>query len=62
MWAGTPRRSLRSSGRFVPIRELWGTDLAAVPGFVDVVTEDLTTILEDGAVAAIEALGLTPVR
>ena len=42
--------------------ELWGTDLAAVPGFVDVVTEDLTTILEHGAVAAIEALGLTQVR
>ena len=42
--------------------ELWGTDLAAVPGFVDVVTDDLTTILEHGPVAAIEALGLTPVR
>lgn len=42
--------------------ELWGTDLAVVPGFVDVVAEDLTTILEHGAVAAIEALGLTQVR
>jgi tagaturonate reductase len=42
--------------------ELWGTDLAAIPGFVDVVTEDLTTILDVGPVAAIEALGLTQVR
>jgi tagaturonate reductase len=41
---------------------LWGTDLAAVGGFVDVVAEDLTTILELGPVAAIEALGLTQVR
>ena len=42
--------------------ELWGTDLAAIPGLVDVVTEDLTTIREHGAVAAIEALGLAQVR
>jgi len=42
--------------------ELWGTDLTAIPGFVDVVTEHLTTIREQGAVAAIEALGLAPVR
>jgi tagaturonate reductase len=42
--------------------ELWGTDLAAVPGFVDVVADDLATILEHGPVAAIEALGLTQVR
>jgi tagaturonate reductase len=42
--------------------ELWGTDLAAIPGFVDVVTEDLATILEHGAVAAIDALGLAQVR
>ena len=41
---------------------LWGADLAAIPGFVDVVTEHLATIREDGAVAAIDALGLTPVR
>jgi mannitol-1-phosphate/altronate dehydrogenase len=42
--------------------ELWGTDLTTIPGFVDVVTEHLTTIREQGAVAAIEALGLAPVR
>ena len=42
--------------------ELWGADLAAIPGFVDVVTEELATIRERGAVAAIEALGLAPVR
>ena len=41
---------------------LWGADLAAVPGFVDVVTEDLATIDEHGAVAAIESLGLAQVR
>jgi tagaturonate reductase len=41
--------------------ELWGADLAAIPGFVEVVTEHLATIREHGAVAAIEALGLAPV-
>ena len=41
---------------------LWGADLAAIPGFVDAVTEHLESIRTDGAVAAIEALGLTPVR
>jgi tagaturonate reductase len=40
---------------------LWGTDLAAIPGFVELVTEDLATIREHGSVAAIETLGLTPV-
>jgi tagaturonate reductase len=42
--------------------ELWGTDLSAVPGFVDLVTEQLTTLREQGAIAAIEALGLAPAR
>lgn len=42
--------------------ELWGADLAAIPGFVDVVTEDLATIRERGAVAAIESLGLEQLR
>ena len=42
--------------------ELWGADLAAVPGFVDVVTADLATIRQHGAVAAIEALGLAQLR
>ena len=42
--------------------ELWGTDLTAVPGFVDVVTEHLTTLRGQGAVAAIETLGLAPAR
>ena len=42
--------------------ELWGVDLSAIAGFVDVVTDDLATIREHGAVAAIDALGLAPVR
>ncbi len=42
--------------------ELWGTDLTTVPGFVDMVAEDLATILEHGAVPAIEALGLAQAR
>ncbi|MFL5617090.1 MAG: tagaturonate reductase [Gemmatimonadaceae bacterium] len=42
--------------------ELWGIDLTTIPGFVDVVTEHLTTLREQGAVAAIEALGLAPAR
>jgi tagaturonate reductase len=42
--------------------ELWGTDLTAVPGFADIVVDDLATILEQGAVAAIESLGLTQAR
>jgi tagaturonate reductase len=41
---------------------LWGTDLSAIPGFVDLVTEHLTTLREQGAGAAIEALRLAPVR
>jgi tagaturonate reductase len=41
---------------------LWGTDLSAIPGFVDLVTEHLTTLREQGAVVAIEALGLAPAR
>ncbi|HKP14753.1 MAG TPA: hypothetical protein VJT85_01750, partial [Gemmatimonadaceae bacterium] len=39
---------------------LWGTDLSSIPGFVQIVTENLTTLREQGAVAAIEALGLAP--
>jgi tagaturonate reductase len=42
--------------------ELWGADLAAIPGFAEVVTEDLATIREHGAFAAIESLGLAPMR
>jgi tagaturonate reductase len=42
--------------------ELWGADLTAVPDFVEVVTEHLTTLRDRGAVAAIEALGLAPAR
>ena len=42
--------------------ELWGADLAVIPGFVDIVTGDLSTIREHGAVAAIESLGLAQVR
>ena len=42
--------------------ELWGTDLSAIPGFVESVTEHLSTLREQGAVAAIESLGLAPVR
>ena len=42
--------------------ELWGADLAGIPGFVELVTEDLTTIREQGAAAAIEALGLAQAR
>ena len=42
--------------------ELWGADLTAIPGFVDVVTEQLAVLREQGAVAAIEALGPVPVR
>ena len=58
----TPRPSPRSFGRSAPIPSCGAADLAAIPGFVDVVTDDLTTILERGPVAAIEALGLTQVR
>lgn len=42
--------------------ELWGTDLGAIPGFAEEVTEHLTTLRDQGAVTAIEALGLTPAR
>jgi tagaturonate reductase len=42
--------------------ELWGADLAAIPGFVDAVTEHLATIREHGAVAAIDALRLVTAR
>jgi tagaturonate reductase len=42
--------------------ELWGTDLTAIPGFVDLVTEQLITLRDQGAVSAIESLGLAPVR
>ena len=42
--------------------ELWGTDLAAIPGFVDIVSEHLATLREHGAVAAIESLGLSSVQ
>jgi tagaturonate reductase len=41
---------------------LWGADLSAIPGFVDLVADDVATIREQGAVAAIEALGLAPAR
>ena len=58
----TPVRSRRFVRAVSADSELWGTDLTAVPGFVDVVTEHLTTLREQGAVAAIEALGLAPVR
>lgn len=34
---------------------LWGTDLRAVPGFLDAVTEDLIAIQRDGIVAALGA-------
>jgi len=34
---------------------VWGTDLTAVPGFLDAVTEDLIRIQRDGAVAALDA-------
>jgi tagaturonate reductase len=34
---------------------LWGTDLAAVPGFLDAVTDDLSRIQRDGVVAALDA-------
>jgi tagaturonate reductase len=37
---------------------LWGTDLGALPGFAPAVAEHLTVVLEQGAAAAIEALGL----
>jgi tagaturonate reductase len=35
--------------------ELWGTDLRAVPGFLDAVTEDLIRIQRDGVIAALDA-------
>jgi tagaturonate reductase len=41
---------------------LWGTDLNAVPGFVELVAEQLYTIRTRGPVAAIEALELPSVR
>jgi len=41
---------------------LWGTDLSAVPGFVELVAEQLYTIRTRGPVAAIEALELPSVR
>jgi mannitol-1-phosphate/altronate dehydrogenase len=34
---------------------LWGTDLRAVPGFLDAVTEDLIRIQRDGVIAALDA-------
>ncbi|MFL5562069.1 MAG: tagaturonate reductase [Gemmatimonadaceae bacterium] len=34
---------------------LWGTDLRTVPGFADVVSEDLIRIQRDGVVAALDA-------
>jgi tagaturonate reductase len=37
---------------------LWGTDLGAVPGFASAVVEQLALVLERGAAAAIDALGL----
>jgi tagaturonate reductase len=36
--------------------ELWGADLAAVPGFVDTVSEHLIRIRRDGAVAAMSVM------
>jgi tagaturonate reductase len=42
--------------------ERWGTDLSAVPGFVELVAEHLFTIRTRGPVAAIEALELPSVR
>jgi tagaturonate reductase len=42
--------------------ELWGTDLSAVPGFVELAAEHLSTIRARGPVAAIEALELPSVR
>jgi len=38
--------------------DLWGADLAAIPGFVELVTEHLATIRANGAVAAVESLGV----
>ena len=35
--------------------ELWGTDLRAVPGFLDAVTEDLIRIQRDGVIVALDA-------
>jgi tagaturonate reductase len=37
---------------------LWGTDLRAIPGFANAVAEHLALVVEQGAAAAIEALGL----
>jgi tagaturonate reductase len=37
---------------------LWGTDLGAIPGFASAVAEHLSAVLDQGAAAAIEALGL----
>ena len=37
-------------------KQLWGTDLSDIDGFVDLVAEQLAVIREQGAVAAIEAL------
>jgi tagaturonate reductase len=42
-------------------RELWGTDLSAVPGFVEIVTDHLARIRREGVVAAVSALVGVPV-
>ncbi|MEO8560932.1 MAG: tagaturonate reductase [bacterium] len=42
--------------------ELWGADLSAVPGLVELVSDDLVAIRERGPIAAIEALQLSPAR
>jgi tagaturonate reductase len=42
-------------------RELWGTDLSAVPGFVEAVTDHLIRIRQEGATAAMSAIVGVPV-
>jgi tagaturonate reductase len=57
LWSSTSDTDLSGFVRDVCTRDdLWGTDLSAVPGFVDAVSEQLGRIRQEGAVAAMAAL------
>lgn len=56
--AATPESLATFVGAICGDEGLWGTDLGAIPGFTSAVAEHLSVVLEQGAVKAIEALGL----
>jgi tagaturonate reductase len=61
LWSSTSDADLFFVGDVCARDDLWGADLSAVPGFVDAVSEHLTRIRRDGAVAAMSALVGAPV-